>query len=230
MNRQIKGLLYFCVADAKRSLLIFWTILIGFVTLGVLIALFLMTGENDKMIMSIPFAVYIYSSIFGFLTVKQSIPFAIKMGATRKNLFIGLAVFLVGLSIFQAILINIIQSIYEFVCQQISIDAMEFMSLGGFLDNTWLTSITVEASVIFFIMTLDYMLGLLFYKYGLPGGGGILGVALVMLLYGFSEGFLIDFANSIIESFDIMLFFEVAGIGFLIYILSWGMVRKITIE
>lgn len=230
MNRQVKGLLYFFLADMQRSFYIFWGILLGFVTLGVLIAAFLLTGDNDKMVMGLSIAVYIYSAIFGFHAVKQSIPFALKMGATRKNLYIGLGIFLLGLAVLQALIANLIQSIYEFICQLFSIHSLEFMSLAEFLNNTWLTQFTIDATMIFFIMIIGLMLGLLFYKYGLPGGGGVIGVVMIVLLFGLAEGFLKDFFVHMGQSFNLASFFQLAGVGLVLYLLSWVFIRKITIK
>ncbi|QGS68274.1 hypothetical protein CV093_05675 [Oceanobacillus sp. 143] len=43
--------------------------------------------------------------------VKESIPFVLKLGATRKNIFISFGLFFLGLALAKAILANTIQSL-----------------------------------------------------------------------------------------------------------------------
>lgn len=230
MSRQIKGLLYFFTVHIRRPFFIFWGLVLGFLVLNFIIASLFITGTNGEMVMSLSFAVYIYSAFFSFHLVKQAIPFVLKMGATRKNLFFGLSMFLIGLAVLQAIIANVIQSLCNLIVEQFSIDGVGFMSFAKLLDNRWITGFTIDATIIFFIMSVMIMLGLLFYKYGLTGGGGIIALVLIIVIFGFAEGFLKDFVMNIFQSFNLVFFFELAGIGVLLYLLSWIFIRRITIE
>src|SRR5699024_5911205 len=87
MGRQIKGLLYFFIADVRYSLTIFWTILMGILVVSLIVAYFLTNVKNGMMSFTLTAPMYVYCAILGFLTVKESVPFSIKMGATRKNIF-----------------------------------------------------------------------------------------------------------------------------------------------
>ncbi|UOK58218.1 hypothetical protein MGI18_02185 [Bacillus sp. OVS6] len=80
MMRQCRGILLFEVLDIRNSLTIFWTILISCMALS--FGIQLSTGGN--LTVSSGIAVYIFSAIAGFLTVKETYPFSIKMGSTRK--------------------------------------------------------------------------------------------------------------------------------------------------
>ena len=99
MSRQIKGLLYFFIANSRYSLFIFWTILMSILLVTLTISYFAQDVDNFFMTLSLTGPIYVYCAIFGFLAVKELIPFSVKIGATRKNLFIGLGIFFLGLSI-----------------------------------------------------------------------------------------------------------------------------------
>lgn len=230
MSNQIKGLLYFFILYTRRSFFIFWGILFGFLVLNFIIALLFIEGTGGEMIFGLSLAVYIYSAIYSFHLVKQGIPFVLKMGATRKKLFLGLGMFLIGLTVLQAVIANVIQSFCKLIIKQFSIDGVGFISIAQFFDTRWITSFTVDATIIFFVMSVMIMLSLFFYKYGLTGGGGIIALVLVFVLFGFAEGFLKDFVMNIAQSFDLVFFFQLAGVGFLLYLGSWGFFRKITID
>ena len=88
MGRQINGLLYFFITDIRYSLMIFWTILLGILGVSLTISYFLLGVEDGSLYFMFQF-IYVYCGILGFITVRESIPFALKMGATRKNLFIS---------------------------------------------------------------------------------------------------------------------------------------------
>ena len=229
MSRQIRGLLYFFTVNVGKSFFIFWGILLGFLILNIVIASLFISGTNGNMVIGLSLAVYIYSGFFSFHFIKQGVPFVLKMGAIRKNLFAGIGVFLIGFAILLSVIVNILQSISEFIVEQLSIDGIGFKSLAELLDGRWITGFTIDATIIFLIMSIMIMFSLLFYKYGLLGGGLIV-LILIFLIFGFAKGFLKDFVLTIMESFDIGFFFELGGVGILLYLLSWSLFRKFTID
>lgn len=89
MGRQIKGLLYFYMADARHSITIFWTILMSTLVITLTIYYFLKDVDGGFITLSLSVPIYIFCAILGFLTVKESIPFSLKVGATRKNIFVS---------------------------------------------------------------------------------------------------------------------------------------------
>lgn len=230
MNRQIKGLLYFFIADARRSFLIFWGILLGTLLVTIFGTYFLLNVEEVTMHFGLSFAIYIFCAIFAFVSAKESIPFAIKMGATRKNFFISLGIFFVGLSVLKSILANTIHSLVLTITKQLSFKSFNLIHLAQLLEDKWLTRVIIDAACMFFVLVVMFGIGLLFYKYGLAGGGGFVAIVLVFLLVGVAEGFIADFFINIAESFDLVFFYQVAGVGLLLYGFTWLLVRKVTIK
>src|SRR5690625_4111229 len=110
----MKGLLYFYITENRFSLIIFWTVLIGTLVVSMFIDYFIFNNLSDGfMAFTLPMPLYVYCGILGFLTVKQNIPFSIKMGSTRKNIFISLGIFFLGFSFAMSFLVNSIQSLIE---------------------------------------------------------------------------------------------------------------------
>ena len=229
MGRQIKGLLYFFIADVRYSLTIFWTILMGILVVSLTVAYFLTDLENGFMTLSLTGPMYVYCAILGFLMVKDSVPFSIGVGATRKNLFISLGVFFLGLSLVKAVAASIIQILVNLFNAKAGMDTFMFLHLAYFTEDTWLTRIFIDTSIMFLSLSTLFVFGLLFYKYGLAGGGSVVGVIVILFLTGIAQGWLIDFFIDIFQSIDMMLFGKLLVLGIVIYGFSMLLLRRITI-
>lgn len=229
MGKQLKGLLYFFVTDLRFSLFVFWSILLGTLMVTFGIAYFLMEGSSGKIGFALSIAVYIYCAITGFLMVKQSIPYSIKVGATRKNIFISLGIFFLGLSIAMGFAINMIQSFMEFVNKEAGVESFIFMHLSHLMDTTWLGKILIDTSIMFFLLSVLFVIGVFFYKYGLIGGGSIIAILTITIFVCSAQGWLIDFIIHTAQTLNHLFFGKVLLTGLIIYSFSWIMMRKITI-
>src|SRR5699024_2575163 len=130
--------------------------------------------------------------ILGFLTVKESVPFSIKLGATRKNILISLGLFILGLSLIKSVAACITQILVDLLNAKAGIDTFMFLHLVYFTDDTWLTRIFIDTSIMFLSLSALFVIGLLFYKYDLAGGGSVIGVIVILMLTGLAQGWLID--------------------------------------
>lgn len=226
MVKQLKGLLYFFITDIRYNFIIFWSILLSTMSVSLIAAYLLIQVGETKMIFVLSAAIYIFCGFIGFFTAKGQIPFAIKIGATRKNLFISLGVFFLGLSIVKAILSNTVQLIMEKIFH---VKTIVFMHPAQLLTDSWMTRITVDAMVMFCILAFTLLLGLLFYKYGLLGGGSVVGIVVIVLLLGTAQGWLIDFLVDTFQSMSIAFFYQILLMGIIFYGISWILLRKIAI-
>lgn len=229
MGRQIKGLLYFYFADTRHSLTVFWTILLSILVVTLTITLFLNKIEDVFMTLSLTGPMYIYCGILGFLTVKEFIPFSIKRGATRKNIFISMVIFFLGLSFMKAIVGSALQVIAAFFNTKMGIENFHFIHLAYFTNDTWYYRIMIDMSIMFFAFSVMFVIGLLFYRYGLVGGGVFVGTLIIIILTGVSQGWLIDFLINIFKNFDNIFYLQLFGIGVVIYAFSMLLLRRITI-
>ncbi|MFD2628829.1 hypothetical protein [Oceanobacillus kapialis] len=229
MGRQLTGLLYFYSSNYRDSLKIFWTILLSILIVTLSISYFLLNVEGAKMAFSFTAPMYVYCGIIGFISVKDVIPFAIKVGATRKNLYLGLAIFFLLLSVGKAFAGSIIQILIINLGELVGINNFEFLHLAYFMEDTWYTRFIIDAAIMFFCLTLFFLLGLLFYRFGFAGAGSVLGLLLVGMLFAVAKGWAWDFMVHVAETFDMMFFLQLTIISIVLYILSFFLVRRITV-
>src|SRR5699024_11877489 len=95
-----------------------------------------------------------YCAILGFLTVKESVPFSIKMGATRKKIGISLGLFCLGLSLIKAVAASITQILVDLLNAKAGIDTLMFLHLAYFTDDRWLQRICIARCIMFFILSV----------------------------------------------------------------------------
>ncbi|SFE30570.1 hypothetical protein SAMN05216238_11281 [Lentibacillus persicus] len=230
MGRQIKGLLYFYGSDLRYSLTIFWTILLSILVVSLAFTYFLAGLDNDVTLFtfSLTGPMYVYCAILGFLTVKDSVPFLIKMSATRKNIFIGSGVFFLMLALAMSLAATGLQEIVMALMNATGIDFFSFLHPSYFLNDTWYTRVIADTAIMFFFLAVMFMIGLLFYKYGIAGGGSFLGVLLLIGLLGIAQGWLIDFFIDVFTGIDLVFFYQLLGIGLVIYGISFLFLRRIT--
>ncbi|MBM4763826.1 hypothetical protein [Bacillus sp. B15-48] len=229
MGRQIKGLIYFFLTDIRYSLMIFWSILLIILVLSLGIANFLLGVENGVYFLSLDFPIYVYCAILGFLTVKEAIPFSIKMGATRKNLYIALGLFFFGLAFVKSVISSTLQSLTLAFTNAAGISSFKFLYLSPLMENAWFSSVAIDTAIMFFLLSIMFILGLLFYQTGLAGGGITVGVLFLILLHGIAQGWIIEFFINQFTEPQMTFFYQLLAVGVIFYGISYGFIRKITI-
>lgn len=229
MGRQLKGLLYFYYADLRHSIVVFWTILMSIVVVTLTITYFLKNVDDALMYFSVTGPMYIYCGILGFLVVKEFIPFSIKRGATRKNIFVSLVIFFLSLSFMKSIVGSTLQEVIKVFNTKMGIENFYFIHPAFFTSDTWFHRIWIDTTIMFFAFSIMFVIGLIFYRYGLVGGGSFVGLLIIVILTGIAQGWIIDFFINIFEKFDSIFYLQLFGIGVLIYAFSMLLLRRITI-
>lgn len=230
MNKQINGLLYYLVTDISHAIKIFWSILLSVLVVCIAFSYYLIDIEDGRMGFGFPFAIYFFCIINGFVMVKNNIPFAITMGATRKNLFISFAIFFFGLSLVKAVIASTFQEIVIAINNLLGIDSFMFLHPAMLVDDNWINRVLIDTFVMFFLFAFMFLMGLLFYRFGFAGGGLVAGILAIALLLGLAKGWIYNFIMDILKQFDIVFFYQVFGVGLLVYLFSFAFIRRITIE
>ncbi|QGS68275.1 hypothetical protein CV093_05680 [Oceanobacillus sp. 143] len=88
--------------------------------------------------------------------------------------------------------------------------------------------VVIDTAFLFFLFSLFSVLSLLFYKHGLLGGGIVVGVLVVVLLLGLAQGWIVDFITDVYSTIDLIFFYQMLGVGVVIYCLSFLLLRRIT--
>jgi hypothetical protein len=230
MNKQIKGLLYFYISDIRHSMMIFWSILLFILVVSIAFAFYLLRFEDGMMAFGFPFAIYFYCLVLGFITTKEYIPYALKMGATRKNIFLSIGIFFLGLIVLKSLIANTIQELVLLFTKSTNITSFQFLHPAMMLEDNWLNRFLIDIGIMFFLIAFMFFIGLLFYKYGMAGGGIVASILVIGLLFGIAKGWIYDFIVEVVSQLDIVFFYQMLGVGLLLFVISFIFVRRITIE
>lgn len=226
MGRQIKGLLYFYWTDIQFSLMVFWSILLAMLTVSV--SMMFLFPSIDFMSFSFTAPIYVYCAIIGFLMAKHTIAYGIKLGGTRKNIYISMGIFFVLLALMKSTIAALIQGgVTKFVLQ----DDMNFLFAHpmNLYEDTILNRIYTDFFIIIFLTTLTFLISLSFHKFGLLVSGLIIGMVIVLLTYSLYSGELITYIMDAFQN-SIYLFFAQFGlIALITYLVAWLLLRKITV-
>lgn len=227
MNDQMKGLLYFYMTSARYSFIIFWSILLGL--LGLTLGLgYLLKGTDGVMNFNFSFPIAFYLGIYGFLIVKSWLPFMIKIGATRKNIFFSLGIFFTGVSILFSTVASLIQTAVTPLINKLGLDIFYFSHLSLLYIDTWYARIFIDASIALFLFSGAFVIALLFYRYGLAIGLGFIGLIVLGIMFSMFKGWIPNFVINVLPNINLSLFGYIALIAVVIYCLSWLLMRRAT--
>lgn len=229
MTRQLKGLLYLQAANGKHSISIFWSILISTSLVSFLIAALTMGSEDVQMVISFSAAIYIQAIFIGFNSAKKDVGYALRLGATRKNIFMSTGIYFFGFAFISALFLSIVHQLITFMKSALNVDSYQLMHPASLLGDTWLNRLVIDTSVMFFFLTLLFLFGLLFYRYGLIGGGSFGAALVILMLVALGTGWLQDALQKLSQNLSMTFFFEVLGIGIAVYLINWFLLRRITI-
>lgn len=226
MSKQLRGLLYFYRTDLAFSIFVFWCILLAMLVASVSI-MYIFPGI-ELMSFSFTAPIYVYCGIVGFLMARHTVAFGIKLGATRKNIYISMAIFFIALALVKSTVASLIQAgVMKFLIR----DDMNFVFAHPMLlfEDTILNRIYTDFFIIVFLTAITFLISLLFYKYGLLISGLIVGMLFVLFTYSVIAG---DLIKWIVESFQssVYVFFAQLGLMALIaYLIAWLPLRRITV-
>lgn len=238
MNKELQGSLYYLFSNLRFSLLVFWGILMGVLVIS-LVSAFLI--EDSHVSFNLSFPIYIFSGIFGYWIVKNAIPYLIKMGVTRKIIFVAIGIFGICLGLINSLISNVLDKIVSLISSSgvlnsslsFSVDGNEqFINhIGQLVSNDgWLVRVMIDTSISFFLFGCLFIGGLIFYKFGVVGGLASFVVGFLFFLYAGNAGWLESFVKLIIKNFDIIFFYQLFGVGILVYLISYLFLRRLTLR
>lgn len=226
MNNQIKGLLFYFSTHMKRAFVIFWSILFGILLIS-LATSYVLKDQDGFMTFSVSIPLYFFCAVYGFTMVKKWIPYFLKVGATRKNIFFAIGLFFCGVSAGFALIATILQSIANLFLDQVKIDIFSFIHLSMFFEDTWYVRFIIDLTMMLAGFTFFFILGLVFYKYGLVLGGILLASLFFGLTFSVFKGWIHKLGQYIVK-FDFHIFWQLALLTIVFYALSWLFLRRIT--
>ena len=240
MPREIKGTLYYLQAHLRYSFIIFWSIMIGVLVFSLIMKV-LLASEETVVSFDFSIPIYLFGAIFGYYIVKNTMPYLIKMGVTRKSLFVSVGIHILTIALLNAIIANTIYSLLRFFyggniqssilveieAEETTLAFTHFADI--FMENTWLTRVVIDTSITFFLLAATLLVGLIFYRFGLIGGIGSIAAVMLIFILGMTKGWLVDFFLKIYENFSFAFFYQLFAVGILLYLLSFILIRRITV-
>ncbi|MFJ6414943.1 hypothetical protein ACIQLG_19365 [Terribacillus saccharophilus] len=224
MMKQIQALLYFFVVDSRRTVTIFCSILLFSITILSILAF----AVVDKMYITITVPAYIFMIIFGFKTIQESLPFAIKRGITRKSYHTAVGIFILLISSVMVIFLVAVQLVFNAVIQAANITNIQILRpIGASTElKSILYSLPLDFAFLLSFFAAGLLLGIVVYKFGFLGGailGGIVLIGVTITLA--SRERLIDLLTWMQDLAVLPAFGLICAIAIISYIISWLFIR-----
>jgi len=238
MVKELKGSLVYLFSNLRFSLIVFWSILIAVLLISVVTSIIL---EDSHVSFNMSAPVYFFTGVFGFWMVKNGIPFLIKMGATRKAIFIASGIFGIVLSLLNAIIANTIIKIVSFIYKSEGINSALSIYINGneqqinhisqFIGQDSIFSrIAIDSTISFFLFCGLFLSGLIFYKYGVVGGISFSVLVFLFIIYAGNVGWLETLFIYLFSDFNVTFFYQLFAVGIVFYLLSFLLLRRLTIR
>lgn len=238
MLKDIKGVIYYLAVNVRYPFSIFWTILLSIFIISLL---FSVINSSSNVLFQASIPIYIFCLVLGMWTVKNTIPYLLKMSVTRKLIYVSIGIYFLLIAVIQALLANLLIKIIELLGKTvISGDvtfyngyedfSFEFYHLSQFLQkDTFITQVTIDTIIAFAALSAMFFVGLIFYRYGLLGGFTFLGALFLIYILSIAQGSFVDLMNYIFTNYSMTLYFQLFGLSIIVYLLSFTILRRVTI-
>ena len=190
MSRNSKALLVFFTLDYRFSIIVFWCI---FLASLIPIVIFSISIDGTMMISS-DMAIAVFCAVSGFLLIKETFPFSIRMGATRHEYVFNALLFSVLLAAFMSALNLAVVQVLVWIIELSGWDNFSLIILAEFFTSnvSWYTQYSVEFMICFLLFLLGFFLSSVFHRFGMIGGGLTLAIIFVAILVPDVHNALID--------------------------------------
>jgi hypothetical protein len=162
----IKPILKLHMIDSKFSYTIFWSILI---TVSIVAVLLVASMTKGSLYFGSNIAVYIYLMIHAKVALKETFPYALGMGSTRKHYYLGTILFYILFAVLTASIQNLFNITGEFLFRLINLESIHLTHLGlldALAGHGWLI-FWFDVLMALFIITLSHFIACIDYRYGL---------------------------------------------------------------
>lgn len=238
MLTDIKGTLYYLIANVRYPFIVFWSILLSIFFIAIVLSTI---GGSTHVLFQASIPIYIFCLVLGMVTVKNTIPYLLKMSVTRKLIYLSVGIFFLLIAFIQAVLANLLTRLIDLIgktavsgeitmFQGDTQFAFEFTHLSQFLTNdSFAIQVTVDTIIAFAALSSMFFIGLIFYRFGLIGGFSFIGVIFIIYIASIVQGSFIDLVNYVLNNYSMTLYFQLFGISVVVYLLSYVVLRRLTI-
>ncbi|MDG5786279.1 hypothetical protein QA612_02170 [Evansella sp. AB-P1] len=179
--KELKGVWKILSLEISRSTLIFWSILLFFLLLGIMFSVFIPFPGVMNWNTNVP--VMIFLIITGARMFKVCLLYGSSFGCTRKNIYIGAVTFLTILSLISAIVHNVVFSSFSYFLETMEIsmfinNVIEFANI----QTNFFIFLLMDFAIFMFFASISYILSIIWHQIGTIPLYGILGVFLLSVL------------------------------------------------
>lgn len=238
MLKDLKAVIQYLTLNVRYPFTIFWSIL-----LAIFLISFLLSTINGSphLLFQASIPIYIFCLVLGMWTVKNTIPYLLKMSVTRKLIYAAIGIYFLLLAAVQALLANTLIKIVDLtgktaITGDVSFHngsedfSFQFYHLSQFLQNdSFLTQVTIDTIIAFSALSAMFFIGLIFYRFGLVGGFTTISALFFIYIVSIAQGSFIELVNYIFTNYSMTLYFQLLTISIIIYLLSFPILRRLTI-
>lgn len=240
--REMKSILYFLTVNIRFTFIVFWTILTSIYGLAILFNVFM---EMDDVLFQPYIPIYIFSMVIGMWTVKNALPYLLKMGITRKMMYGTIWLYFILFAIVNTLLAHVFTvisnllgkhqtgglftfSIYNGDEAEVTFD---FNHIAQFMVNdSWMNQIIVDVIICFVALTFMFIVGLVFHQYGLIGGFSFIGLLFASLMIIIATDRITDIIVYIYNHYTMRLYYQIWLGSAIVYLLSYLILRRFTLK
>lgn len=226
----IKAVLHYEWTGTKKAASVFWIILGSTMLLSIIFAYSFTDGEVYMGGTSI--ALFAYLMITGFISVKDSMPYCIRRGATRNQFLAGIGLSFLVTSIIMAVIHTILVELAIMAGNLLNLKTVHFFRLSDLLSTSpsLLTATVVDMLLSFFCLATAFLIGAIFFRFGKTIGLSFLALSGLILMNSSVQtkigSFLFGNASNAILMDFVILFL----IGVICFFITWPIIRKMSIH
>lgn len=223
--KELKANLVYLIYDHRYSITVFWSVLVASTALLFAVSYFI---SEAHMGLSLSLAIYIFCAITGFLITKETFPFLIKLGSTRKTFLFSAIVFNVLLAVFMSAVAVAVDQIVKIVVKMANVANFQVFNMleGTTLASTWYNELLLNIVICFLVLSFGFMLGAVFYRLGLVGGFSGIILLVFIIIFPETRSFLIDIFININNSKLEIPFIPIIFLSLLPVLPIWFLLRK----
>ncbi|MCD5322345.1 MULTISPECIES: hypothetical protein [Pontibacillus] len=225
MLKDLRAVLYYLIVDYRFSFMVFFSIMSASL---IVLAGISLVAEGTTIYVFLSVITLWFSFICGFNMTRETFPFLIKMGITRNQYILGGALFTGVFSLAISIMVFIIQHIMNAF-----IDVANLTNIANYtafdylpIQETILNELWLVALVNFLVISLGFVLGSVFYRFGMIGGvSTIIGVFFLFMLPE-SRSIIVDFLSSMKgQDFEIR-YTSILILSLVLFLPNWTLLRR----
>ncbi|WP_017473466.1 hypothetical protein [Amphibacillus jilinensis] len=170
MNNQIKNCLYYFYRFSIKTVIHFWLIYLGFISLFMILAIVTDGSVEFMGVNALPS--FIFMVIFAMIFFKDVFPYIIKLGISRKFYIVSTFIFSVLLATFMIFLNLIFLHFINWIIDIFKIENFTFtgLNMGELTDVSSFDILIFEWLLHFTLFMLFLLIGAILFRFGMKYG------------------------------------------------------------